>query len=118
MAQSSISNSSATYKSDGTTIDVAVDTVIDLNKTLADANSLADFHAASIPARWRAIAEYYAGLTEAERKLQMQNWKGGANLDAGSLAFIDYVNSEFYNLVRGNGIGSFSGAATTLEVDA
>lgn len=113
MAQSSISSSSATYKSDGTTIDVAVDTVIDLGKTLSDSSSLADFHSASIPARWRAIAEYYAGLTEAERKLQMQNWPGGANIDSGSLAFIDYVNSELYNIVRGLGVGAFTGAATT-----
>jgi hypothetical protein len=115
MAQTSISNTSTTYKTNGS-IDVVAQTVIDLNKTLADANSVADFHSASIPLRWRAIAEYFAGLTEAERKLQTQNWSGGANLDEGTLAFIDYVNAQLYNVIRGAGLTVTSSTAAHTGV--
>jgi hypothetical protein len=116
MAQTSISNTSVTYKSDGATIDVVAQTEIDLNKTLADSNSVADFHSASIPLRWRAFAEYFADLTEAQRKVEIGDWVGGPNLDAGTLSFIDYVNAQLYNVVRSAGLTIASSAAVCTSI--
>jgi hypothetical protein len=104
MATTSFSNTSVTYKSDGVTIDIVADTVIDMNPPSGYSGTQDEFLAECLPPRFRMFAEYFASLTNAERLAQELGTSNQPGIDAGSLAFIDYVNEEIYQIFRGEGI--------------
>lgn len=108
----SFTNTSVTYKSDGTTIDVVCETTIDFNPPAGWTGTQAEFLEKCMPPRYRMFAEYFAGLSEEEREAEANGWPGQPAMDAGTLDAIDYVNENLYQVFRGAGITITSSGAT------
>jgi len=104
MATTSFTSRSVTYRSDGVTPDVVVDTVIDFNPPAGSTLTQDEFLAKCMPPRFRMFAEYFADLTEAERSAETGAFFSHPAMDAGTLDAIDYINEEIYQVFRGDGL--------------
>jgi hypothetical protein len=112
----SFTNRSVTYKADGTTIDIVVDTTVDLAPPVGWTGTQDEFLEKCMPPRFRRWAEHFAELTEAERTAETGAWICHPAMDPGTIDVIDYTNSQLYEILRANGLVVTSHGATYLYV--
>jgi hypothetical protein len=119
MASHEFTNTSISYKGDGS-IDFVVETTVDFGPPADWTGTQDEFLAKCMPARFRRWAEHFADLTEAERAAELGAVPGRPAMDPGTTDAIDYVNSQLYLVLRGSGlaISGYGGTYTYTKIFA